>query len=197
VPIGRRVTPPPSSNPPQRDVGLSLLPISAINEAQPFTRFRSFGTGSGIDQNPGELLVTLHKKTLLIVGLTLGVLLIGLIVASWTIVLGGFEDQESQDTQTNVERVLGALDDDLRQLEVTTRDWAEWNDTYRYMEDRNEAYIESNWVDGTLAVIGMNVALYVDTTGQVVLSKAYDLGAEEVVPVRAACCSIFLPANCC
>lgn len=127
--------------------------------------------------------MTLRKKTLLIVGLTLGVLFIGLIVASWTIVLGGFEDQESQDTRTNVERVLGALDDDLRQLEVTTRDWAEWNDTYQYMEDRNEAYIESNWVDGTLAVIGMNVALYVDTAGQVVLSKAYDLAADEVAAV--------------
>ncbi len=81
--------------------------------------------------------MTLRKKTLLIVGLTLGVLFIGLIVASWTIVLGGFEDQESQDTRTNVERVLGALDDDLRRLRS------------RPVTGRNGTIPTSTWKTGT------------------------------------------------
>jgi signal transduction histidine kinase len=130
--------------------------------------------------------VTLRKKTLLIMGLTLGILFTGLYITSRNIVLGGFEDQERQDTRTNMERVLGALNDDLRQVAITTEDWAEWDDTYQFVEDHNEEYIQSNLVDGAFFTLEMHVVWYVDSNRQTVFRKAFDLSTEQEVPFPAS-----------
>ncbi|HST03688.1 MAG TPA: CHASE4 domain-containing protein, partial [Chloroflexia bacterium] len=119
--------------------------------------------------------MTLQKKTLLIIALTLGVPILVLYFTSQAIVLGRFSSIENDEAVQNIQRVQSALDDDLTALESTTRDWSMWDDTFQFIADRNQDYIESN-LTGSLAMDNnrLDVMLFYDAQGNEVFAKASD-----------------------
>jgi len=127
--------------------------------------------------------MTLRKKTLYIIGITFVSLIVILYFISQNILLDGLAEIEEEDTHQNVERALSALSNDLSSLEATSGDWASWDDTYAFIEDVNTDYIESNLIDETFIGLGLNFILFIDTSGQIVFSKAFDLHNEEEVPL--------------
>lgn len=127
--------------------------------------------------------MTLRQKTLLIIGVTLVSLVGVLYSASSTILLRGFAQVEQQETRENVKRVQEALANDLAQLNITTRDWAEWNETYTFIENRNKAYINTYLNGNNIANIKVNLMLYVRSSGQVVYGKGFDLTNQKSIPI--------------
>jgi PAS domain S-box-containing protein len=127
--------------------------------------------------------MTLRKKTLLIIaGTFYGVILL-LFFISRNILLGSFADLEQQDTRQNMERAMAAYRQEVLTLDSVTSDWAAWDDTYAFIEDRNNEYIKSNLTDGTFTGLGLNLMLFLNTSGEVVFGKAFDLDEEVEVPV--------------
>ncbi len=127
--------------------------------------------------------MALRQKTLLIIGVTL-VSLIGVLYStSSTILLGGFSKLEQQHTRENVERVQEALSDELAQLNLTTQDWAEWDQTYAFIENGNQEYIKTYLDDVSIASIKLNLMLYVHSSGRVVFGKGFDLTREQSIPI--------------
>lgn len=119
--------------------------------------------------------MTLRKKTLLIIGLTL-VCLIGVLYATLsTVLLKGFAELEDQNVQQNVEQVQDAFSDELTKLHFTVRDWAEWDDTYTFIQDGNETYLKTNLNEATIARLNLNLILYVQPSGRVVFGQGFDL----------------------
>ena len=92
--------------------------------------------------------MTIRKKTLLVVGLTLLGLLVTAFVVSRGILSQGFADLEETETQANVQRALSALSVESSDVDTLVKDWAEWDDTYAFIEDSNDEYIDSNLIDG-------------------------------------------------
>ncbi len=128
--------------------------------------------------------MTLRKQTLLIIGLTL-VGLVGLLYSiSQTILLSSFAELEAQNVRQNVERVAIALQDKLSPLNSTAGDWGPWDDTYSFIVDHDEAYIENNMADSTLSNLKLNLMLFYDVSDQLVYGKAIDLqtGTEVDLP---------------
>ncbi|GIV96672.1 MAG: hypothetical protein KatS3mg057_1329 [Herpetosiphonaceae bacterium] len=145
-------------------------------------------TASPIQQsvNPAPLRrrpVTLRRRTIIIIGATLLGLLIALYILLRIFLLGSFMELEEQWVQTNVERGLGALRADLDALDQLAMDYAGWDDTYTFVFDRNEKYIESNLVDETFENTRVNLILISDASGRIVYSKAYDLQNQHAIPV--------------
>ncbi|WP_250121460.1 EAL domain-containing protein [Chroococcidiopsis sp. CCMEE 29] len=126
--------------------------------------------------------MTIRRKTLLIVGMTLVSLMGVLYAASATILLSGFAKVEEQDTRQNVKRVQDALSEELAKLNLTTRDWAEWDDTYAFIEDANKAYVRTYLSDISITRLKLNLMLYVHSSGQVVFSKGFDLERQQEIP---------------
>lgn len=127
--------------------------------------------------------MTLRKKTLLIIAsmfLGAGVILY---VATKYILLDSFIELDERRTQQNIERALSALSDDLAYLEATTLDWSIRDDTYAFIEDANQEYIKSNLIDGTFTELSLNLMMFINSSGQIVFSKAFDLENEEEMPV--------------
>jgi len=118
--------------------------------------------------------VTLRKKSLVIVGLILTLLIAVIYFTSKTILLGSFSELEQKNTQKNVERFLNAYADSLSTLDTRVVDWASWDDTYKFMQDQNEEYIRSNLPDSTFINQKINLLLYVDTSGRIVFGKSFD-----------------------
>lgn len=118
--------------------------------------------------------MSLRFKTLLIVSLTFAGLIGILYLASSLILRMSVADAEVSSTTRDVERVVAALDDEVEQLDVTLRDWAAWDDSYEFMLNADPAYIASNLGEDTLPDLGLNVIVFVDNLGHVVIGKAYD-----------------------
>src|SRR5215470_15880260 len=60
-------------------------------------------------------------------------------------------------------------------------DLVNWAETYRFMDDRNPAYVTTNISNATLKQVNVNALLIVDRDGQVVLGRDVDLTNEEAL----------------
>jgi len=127
--------------------------------------------------------MTLRKKALMTVGITITGLLIILYFISQITLVRGFTELEEQHTRQNVERALSALSNDLLTLDAIVGDWASWDDTYDFIEDANDEYIESNLIDGTFTELRLNLMLFINSSGQIVFGKAFDLYNEEEITI--------------
>lgn len=127
--------------------------------------------------------MTLRKKTIIIIGVTLASLILILYAVSRVILLDSFTELEEQSTRRNVERILSALSNDLSILNHLTGDWAGWDDTYAFIEDANDNYIKSNLVDETFTELKLNIMLFINSSGQIIFGKGFDLKNRKEIPV--------------
>ncbi|HEY9725217.1 MAG TPA: CHASE4 domain-containing protein [Chroococcales cyanobacterium] len=127
--------------------------------------------------------MTLRQKTLLIIGVMLLCLLMALYISLSTIWLNGFAQIESQLTRQNVERLTEALTNDLKELDSTVRDWAGWDDTYTFVADVNDGYIQENINEATFTNLRLNIMLFINTSNQMTYGKSFDLQQKVWKPV--------------
>jgi len=103
------------------------------------------------------------------------VVIIALICAmSELFLLRPFAELEKQNALRNMQRALLALDDRLAFLDVTVKDWAWWDDTYNFVQTRDQSYIQTNLVDSAFATMGINIIVFADRSGEIVFGKAFD-----------------------
>lgn len=127
--------------------------------------------------------MTLRQKTLLVVVTTLAGLMVVLYAGTRSILLDSFAKLEQQGTLENVQRVQDALSDSIAQLDRIAGNWAPWNDTYEFVQGRNESYVESNLTDSTFVNLHLNLMVFVDASGKVLRSEAYDFETKTQVAV--------------
>jgi sensor domain CHASE-containing protein/nitrogen-specific signal transduction histidine kinase len=125
----------------------------------------------------------LYTKAFLILGTTGIVISIAFFVASQNILLYSFRKMEEQATNENVQRVLSAISSDVESLDLYTHDWSSWDDTYQFIQDNNSQYAQSNLMDDTFINAKLNLMLFINTSGQLVYGKAYDLQNMMEVPI--------------
>ncbi|MEG4421893.1 response regulator [Microcoleus sp. LAD1_D5] len=125
----------------------------------------------------------LRKKTLLIIGAALISLIVVLYATASTILLHDFHNLEAQYVRQDVARALDALDDDLSNLDTSAQDYAEWDDTYSFVETRNENFVKSNFVDSTFIYLRLNLLVLLDSNGKTIFSKGFDLKSKTEIPI--------------
>ena len=125
----------------------------------------------------------LRKRTFLTIILaTLLIVTLGTI-HGYFVFLNDYKELEIEDIKASVMDIKTTLEYNLENLYAITNDWAAWDDTYQFIQDKDEDYIDSNLVDGTFDSLGLNLIVYYDIEGQVVFEKAYDLEEQLEIPV--------------
>jgi hypothetical protein len=127
--------------------------------------------------------MTLYRKALLIGSAVFFSLIAIQYFITQNILLDSFATLEGERTESNVQRAANALSNELSSLAITTNDWSSWDDTYNFIEDANEEYIESNLVNGTFINLRLNLIMYFHSSGKVVFARAFDFRQEEESPV--------------
>lgn len=125
----------------------------------------------------------LRKKTLLIIGAALISLIVVLYATASTILLHDFNNLEAQYVRQDVARALDALDDDLSNLDTSAQDYADWDDTYSFVETRNKNFVKSNFVDSTFIYLRLNLLVLLDSNGKTIFSKGFDLKSQTEIPI--------------
>jgi sensor domain CHASE-containing protein/two-component sensor histidine kinase len=122
-------------------------------------------------------------KKVLIITLFIFAILTAAFTFTHNMQLSNFLELEQQDTLDNVERVQNAIATEQGYLDYVVQDWACWDETYQFVEDTNEQYININLQNQTLAGINVNVVLFVNNSGEVVYVKSVDTLTSEERPV--------------
>ncbi len=92
----------------------------------------------------------------------------GGIYAQHRITLPGFLSIERNEAIKNIQRVTAAIDNEIEQLCSTCRDWAFWDDTYDFIQSRDQTYIKSNLQIDTFEINRLNLIYFCDAQGRVV-----------------------------
>ena len=115
-----------------------------------------------------------RSRTIILIAATGAILLMVLIGAS---ILVGDRVADGIDRAQAVSalgQARAALRFDGDMLGSTVVDWAAWDDTYRFVRDRNKAYVQSNLLDSSLSNLGLEFMVFLDRSGNVAYSKAID-----------------------
>ncbi|MCT7969777.1 HAMP domain-containing protein [Laspinema sp. D1] len=129
--------------------------------------------------------MTLRKKTLLAIGLTLAGLFGVVHLTSSTILLNGFTTLEEKEARRNVKRVLDAFSNYQQELQALNFQWGVWDETYRFIEDGNLDYIDRNLGELNLASLRANAILFINKEGELVFGQGFDLVRQKLVPIPA------------
>ena len=122
---------------------------------------------------------------LLSTALVLAVFCAGVLLLSRTVILGGYLDLELQNMQQHLNRIQKSVVSYFDVLDTTAFDWASWDDTYTFVEDKSPDFVKKNLVDETFNENGLrlNFMVFVDTHQRVVFQKGYNWVLKKTEPV--------------
>ncbi len=125
--------------------------------------------------------VTLRTRTLIAVGGMLIALVVGLSLVSSAMLRGRFRSLDEERARIELHRALATSGEKLASLQAVAKDWAFWDDTYRFASGGQPDYEEQNLSDESLAALSLNLFAVVDAEGRIVFATGFD----PAVPARA------------
>lgn len=125
--------------------------------------------------------MSLRKKVICIVGLTLIVTMLLLYAGIGYFFMKNFSDNEEEGIERDVRWVEYIVSEDLGTLDRQLFDWAQWDDTYAFVEDHNQTFVESNLPVETLINLGTSAIVISDNQGNIVASKSVDFKTGEEI----------------
>ena len=123
--------------------------------------------------------MSIHKKTLLIIGGATTALIIILITTSYLFILKGFVDLELESTQVNMHRIIGEISNQKSRIATIAGDWAPWDDTYIFIQEKNDDYIENNLLIDAIKNLEIHFMLFFNDSGQLIYETFVDLSYEK------------------
>lgn len=128
--------------------------------------------------------MSLRRKTLLIVGITLVGLCAALYIIARSTVLHRFANLEKQETRQNLDRVANAITNDNDLLKAITRDDAMWDEAYRFVQHPNSRWGDLNFPIETLLALRVNLLVYFDADDRPVHAREFDSRARKITLAR-------------
>jgi PAS domain S-box-containing protein len=123
-------------------------------------------------------MTSVRRKIVFVLALILGLYAIGQCVFQMLVVMPSFRALQHDDGTTDGQRCKSLIESEIVAISRTAFDWSAWDDTYKFISDRNKEYAESNLTYDTFKSNKLNVFYIVDCNGAIVWGHAYDLATE-------------------
>lgn len=109
---------------------------------------------------------------------------VAVVFVSSKILMSSYLRIEYDETLRNIGRAEDALKNMVDQLDVKLVDWAYWDDTHAFVQDKNQAYLDSNLGIGSIANLKINGMVFLDAEGEVVFIRMIDFKTQQELPVE-------------
>ena len=123
--------------------------------------------------------MSISAKTTILIVLMGALLSVFAFFIQRSIIYPAFHDIELDYAQDNIDRVIRRLETVRHSIDLTVYDWSAWNDTYTFIQNGNQAYIDSNLYPDTFLNFGFDVALFLNLELQPVWGQVFDFDAED------------------
>ncbi len=91
---------------------------------------------------------------------------------------------EIQKSTLDMERIDGAIASEVTNLSEKMADWASWDDSYQFIQDKNQSYIASNLeTSASFESLRLSFMIFVDIDGKTVYGVGYDQKEKKIVAV--------------
>lgn len=127
---------------------------------------------------------SIESKVLLIIGSVFLFSMLFMIGIAHCFILHSFEEIEEESNRKDLSRVSNFIREDLINLRAQVSDWAEWNDTYDFIDGEDSGYAKSNLNSNTLSNLGLNLMLFLDIEGRIVSQLYMPPGKKELEPIN-------------
>jgi sensor domain CHASE-containing protein len=97
------------------------------------------------------------------------------------LVYPSFIELEQVESQRNLKRARDAIQNELLHLSTFVWDWAAWDDTYEYVENQNQEYVDSNLVESSFYGNNMNLIMFYNINGELIWGQIHDLILEDEI----------------
>ncbi|MFN8390958.1 MAG: CHASE4 domain-containing protein [Bdellovibrionota bacterium] len=118
----------------------------------------------------------LRNKILLVVGLTLFALGAGFQLILHEVLSNHFAALEKKAMSRDVQRVEKTILENIDQLSVKASDWARWDDSYNFLESKDETFVESNLTQNSLENLRIDDIVFYDAQGKYFYSAGERIG---------------------
>jgi adenylate cyclase len=122
--------------------------------------------------------LNLRVKTLIVVLVVFVVVVATLYALVFNLLLTSYQSLEREDVLENLRRAENVLQSEVDTLASTASDYARWSETYAFVEDRNQSYIEANFNDLLYNNFQLNGQAIYNTQGELVYGESFDLEAQ-------------------
>jgi len=95
-------------------------------------------------------------------------------IISKSVIVDGFEAIENEQAVTDSLRAVNALNGVINYLDRLLVDWAYWDDSYAFVQDRNEGFIKSNLTVETLIKQNVAFVIFLDNDGGMIWGMQVD-----------------------
>jgi len=129
------------------------------------------------------------KKSLQLKGIII-LCLIGILYAplyygiQYYLIRDSFEKLEISEAILDSNRVKHAIELEIINLNKLNYDWASWDDTYRFVFDKNKEYIKSNFNLSTFVNSTVNLVYVLDLKGNVIWGKIIDFKTKKEISLK-------------
>lgn len=120
------------------------------------------------------------KYKAVIIALCSAAVLLGITYGIFYWVFYGYVDSaQKNQMDKDFKMVETIIDNEEDNLNSILKDWAFWDDTYNFINDRNPNYVTANLNDESLENLSLNMMLFVNQTGEVVGYGDFGLTEEQ------------------
>ncbi len=136
-----------------------------------------------------------QKDLILKIGLTLIVIVVLFIGSSHLIFLNNFVHLEEQQIQEGLQRTQNDLSEDLSNLNTIASEYADWDDTYAFVNGELTNYPQVNFTNQTFQLLHVNLVIIVNPSGQIIYGTGFDLVANQPTPIPPDLLQHITPAD--
>ena len=139
--------------------------------------------------------MTLRRKTLLASCLAVLLLLSVVTFSANYILLGGFSDVETRETQSSLSRATAAVENELASLTAFLVDWAEWDDSYDFIARQSPDYIKKNLTATTFLTQKLQLLVFLDAERNIVFGTTFNPATKAFLPLPTELQQHFKPES--
>lgn len=136
--------------------------------------------------------MTIRKKTIGVVSIILLLMILCIYLVNRFILLEGYRSLEKEDIVKHADQLSNHLNGELDRLFTVVKDWAPWDDTYRFVQDGNQEFIDNNLMDYTIANLNIDFMVFLDRNGKQVYCKELDPKSRAAVSCSPGLTSVIL-----
>jgi signal transduction histidine kinase len=124
----------------------------------------------------------LRTKTIIVI-VVISLLIFGALQLITNLVIDpSFKNLEIQESQKGISQAINSLDYRLSDLQGKVQDYATWDDTYNYVQNRNPVYVENNLGDNAFVNLNLNLVVIVNTNSSIIYNQSYDFNSSTKIP---------------
>lgn len=133
---------------------------------------------------PSTGTTSLRRQTKIVLGASLVLLVVVLIFPLRILLLQSFAELETTSMQTDLDRVLNALQFEQNRLDTALVSWSTWDDTYAFIEAPDADYISNNAGDDVFATYKFNIMAFLNQQQALVYGRMAEANTFNDLPAN-------------